>query len=1555
MTRDSKETMRHGERRKFTQTTRSLPARAAGARMRLVFALISVITLLATMFVTGPFQARVAVANALANAGFGSLHRPSSGHISDNEGADNGDDRGVATWVGGNMWIGAPKDGAQQYSRVSGEQPKATYAVEAEGLTLVQGKLAMNMVKGQWREAPGQTFADSWHRQGFRFGIVGFGGQIRPQSHSTVLSVNGGTVNEAYGSNTITLYDGMNTDCMPNKNCEYKGQASDGQLVNVYGYGDTGRGFLDYYQPRSTNLQRYYADIRGSFSEPINNNGEKYENGQPAGKRNDMYTVNYSANRDTNAVIYAQNAPAFNSGAPNSTGKLTNVNWNRQNNTSLYPGTASLFSKVFHNDAYLDFSNFQEGTLEKTSNDLIGLSNTGITDIDTNKNAQTGYVRQKYNYNSDNAHKYKLTMTFNDAYKEKVIRFTGDGVDNGQSTTGIGKKYKDGSHTQVFTLDASELNSTGYNGISFEFDRIPEDAAVVVNVVGNAPIDFHNGWRFWWNGEDISNYYVQGNGQGDRNALYSRASEAIMWNFANTPRLTVRGGIVSQGQAKWESPNWSNDGGYGLKSVDEKNWAHVEDDPGAAMIGSIMVPRGTFESHVSTNGRVWVGGDFMMYNPDGLTNYAYRDVGDGKGYGHYEDISASLICMDQERHNFIWTADYTDEAAPISWNKVNSEGERIGGTKWGVYNSLAAAQRKETQQAPINAPHDSATKDKLVTMVTDDGSGDWDPVAGTLRTGGLTKNADYYIRELEAAPGHQLNDRIYRIDTTQAANNTTIVGVWEKKDGAWQTVLSPGNTMEEDLSKYMLKDITSSSTSDTASRVLGIINPEYPSVEWEKVDSETGEPLGGSEWQIWHTPAGDNQVTQVIAKDPNALTDSVSTRIYFSPGTANWDKNSAFVSYLDNGGWKKVPFNADGLKKPNGMRVATVPMKGAAFTFKIGHSVNGIDEYYPNAQNGTEFQAPANEGHYVVASSTKQQAEIPACSMEYASKHDSDPREGRFKLIGLGQGEYMIHEHKVPVGHWDQVNGKKDHHLKFGFKVAGQNVNWVDTQFPHVSQQSGGSFETKPIDRVLPSSVKDGVGVIGNAPTEVSWWKIDADDKDSNGNVKNTVLAGSEWQLQKWDDTANPKAYVDLDSTITDSATTTVYFASAVSDVSNLDLKYGFKQDLSDLKTVTVSDSSSCNGLKMATIPSEGEQFWLKVGGTTLEIAAGKGVVLVSTNEANNPVVASQIPACAVSGVQDLNPEPGKFTLKRLPVGKYRLKETKAPLGYVLPADEYIYFEVTAKASGTNDVQWKQGWSEVTGTGDPANLSEGDKAPIAVNKVGGSEAARAVGNNRKPGSLKYEKVDSDDPDKRLTGSEWKLTFTPRGGGASSTIAITDCTETYGTTNMCHPDSQDRDKAYGAFEIKNLEWGEYSLVETKAPDGYNLDDTEHKFTIGPQNLQPMKKADNSTEDSETSAQYVPATEIEKPSVVATIIGDLSDSPSTYYADDQGRRVTEPLIIDTQGSQYSPVILANLGKIGNEPGVVLPVTGAEGRHLWAAIVGALFVLAAFGCAMALRMRE
>ena len=43
---------------------------------------------------------------------------------------------------------------------------------------------------------------------------------------------------------------------------------------------------------------------------------------------------------------------------------------------------------------------------------------------------------------------------------------------------------------------------------------------------------------------------------------------------------------------------------------------------------------------------------------------------------------------------------------------------------------------------------------------------------------------------------------------------------------------------------------------------------------------------------------------------------------------------------------------------------------------------------------------------------------------------------------------------------------------------------------------------------------------------------------------------------------------------------------------------------------------------------------------------------------------------------------------------------------------------------------------------------------------------------------------------------------------------------------------DRDGDAGKFSIVGLEWGEYQLIESKAPDGYNIDTTPHVFRIGP---------------------------------------------------------------------------------------------------------------------------
>lgn len=107
--------------------------------------------------------------------------------------------------------------------------------------------------------------------------------------------------------------------------------------------------------------------------------------------------------------------------------------------------------------------------------------------------------------------------------------------------------------------------------------------------------------------------------------LYSSAAQKIMWNFKNATNVTIRGGVANEG------------------TFDNKL---TTDDPAAAMLGSILVPNGSFESHVSTNGRVYVGRDFMMYNP---TAIGY--VNDGAGW---EGKTASVLNMDQERHNLPW-------------------------------------------------------------------------------------------------------------------------------------------------------------------------------------------------------------------------------------------------------------------------------------------------------------------------------------------------------------------------------------------------------------------------------------------------------------------------------------------------------------------------------------------------------------------------------------------------------------------------------------------------------------------------------------------------------------------------------------------------------------------------------------------------------------------------------------------------------------------------------------------------------------------------------------
>ncbi|MDY5129288.1 SpaA isopeptide-forming pilin-related protein [Actinotignum urinale] len=156
----------------------------------------------------------------------------------------------------------------------------------------------------------------------------------------------------------------------------------------------------------------------------------------------------------------------------------------------------------------------------------------------------------------------------------------------------------------------------------------------------------------------------------------------------------------------------------------------------------------------------------------------------------------------------------------------------------------------------------------------------------------------------------------------------------------------------------------------------------------------------------------------------------------------------------------------------------------------------------------------------------------------------------------------------------------------------------------------------------------------------------------------------------------------------------------------------------------------------------------------------------------------------------DKDPAAGKFKVENLNFGEYKLSETKAPQGYQIPGD--------------------------------SNLRTFTVGPGVPNYV----FDKAFVNPRIKGKVTWAKVDESKPNPQyLAGSQWKL------DGPDGAKTVTDCVAQ--TPQECT--GLDKNPAAGRFEIAELAWGDYVLSETKAPAGYELDGTEHRFTIDASHL------------------------------------------------------------------------------------------------------------------------
>lgn len=1239
-------------------------------------------------------------------------------------------DSGIATYVGGDMYVGR-KASSGNMNNVNG--PFGSYAAEAEGLTAVNGKLLMHPLKGLWTsyytDKDGAKNGYIKDYKGFRFGIVGFGGQYRP----------------ATGSSTL----------------EVRGNSSDNDISWVGGaqaWGNAG-----WVGQTKTSEPSYTANIAGASTNVY------------GGSSNDILGASYGS-QNTNKNKYDQRNSVY---VPSDTSGT--VNWNQ--NDDQIGSTGQTFTEF---GSYIKTLSGNLSGLSKQQSSSVYVADATISSDNENQN---GLVRTKFDGS--------YTFTINNVH-EKIIKFVGNGT----------------SSMQVFNLPASMLNeSSSYTGVSFSFSNIPDTSSVVINVTGEN-VDFHNGWRFWWT--DMNNQTVELGGL-YMDPAYAKRAQQIMWNFADASNVVIRGGQGSgtttrsakNSAAEKNDDVW--DGSFPMKT---------NDDPAAGMLGSILVPNGSFESHVSTNGRVWVGGSFAMYNPDAVGNTGQ----DGKFYPfiNYErSHSASALDMDQERHNLPWNGSYSTSCAAIKWDKVDAEGTALKGTSWTVYGT------KDNAVIGTNP----------ITTVADGGWNDADDADnGSVTLGSLAKNATYYVRESGTGSSqYALNTNIYRIITHDSTDTvSTIDKVYD----------AAGTEITDDTAKQLNNGAIVNKNSGT-------------SIAWSKVDgSDQNTLLAGSTWEL--TKKGDPDQSWTITDDDS---DSEIAKIVVKiNGTeaSSWNfTNSTPVSI------SYVAVDKDGKE------LATkVQWKSES------PAVAGI------ASDGTQLQPYSNGTTNIVFTAGDKTVTFPVMVTGVT-------------VVG------SVSIDKYTEGQEISLKQGKTLSLKAIVAPGGNTVNWTSSNTDEVSvNPTSGTAVTVTAKNVTSDyvtitateqcnlntatvkiKVTEPMVSVYFKKSNVSWneywlkYKKSTDSNNWSGDVQSSSACGDyvRFQLPKSSVTTNYQFYLGNAKGF---------------DLSNEDKYTAANHDMFTFTGKDVQVVEAWNDFQKETVPSGCTVTRAYVENRSRRSAVKNAVFY------DQPVVRAIIntTAKAADTRQDEDPKGGQFKVSDLTDGTYTLKETSAPNG----------FDVSKTKTYTIVIENGQ----VTSSGLPS--------------------AGNIENSRLTGTVNWKKTDETDTSKLLAGSEWKLYKTrnfswdngnavyTETGSTDPVATIKDCVNSSEKTCSAQTGQYtDRDGEAGKFSIVGLEWGEYQLVESKAPDGYNIDTTPHVFRIGP------AEGANVKGEWYTSSGFKPET--------------------------------------TAGYQKSAAFTVDGGSITNTPGVVLPGTGGEGVNKMYAAGFLAVAIAVVGLALSLRRRQ
>ena len=1278
-----------------------------------------------------------------------------------------GTDTGVATYVGGDMYVGGKPSDANALNNAAG--PTGTYAVEAEGLTVVNGSLAMNPQKEAWKLwNTGSAGGKSYVSRGFRWGVVGFGSQFRPADGKTVLAVGGNTgtsvMNSKVGAWTAPGWLGK-TSSSDTTDHGYKASLA-GAPTQVWG--KTG-----------------VDSVRGL-------NGSDTTTSQPP-----------VLGIDSSLVTWNQ-------------GGLSNVNGT---NYSAYKSKISKLSE-----------DLNTGTK---------LPATGTVDEGNAPSAGDSYTIYKYDYQKNKGKGNSFTF-YDKLEKEKLITFT---------STDTSKSM------QVFNLPASSLNLNGtdYKGIDFKFVNVPDNASVVVNVTGanGQTIDFHNGWRFWWNNNNIANDFVTAASgdttQAAKNTNYAKRAQQIMWNFADASNVVIRGGQAT-GWIQVTDHNTDTSTNHGAWG--SAHDMRATDDPSAAWMGSILVPKGSLQSHVSTNGRVWVGGDFEMLNNetvkrvDGQSSDGHK-VGD-EFVNESGEKTTSILDMDQERHNLPWNGSYSTSCAAIAWNKVDDTAghNALGGTSWTVYG------KKEDAVNGTNA----------LATIADGGWNDDADAEGSFQLGNLAENGTYFLKESGTAEGYAQNTNIYQINTgnstTEAATN--ISNVFDSAGGAIST----------DADKLLTDG--------------KIINKKTGSaIEWQKVDgTDNSTLLAGSTWTLSKMNGNTTEQSWNITDDQSG-TEVKSVKIFdannnevvsasFTNSTAQqfhavaYDQNG---TPIDNAKLTWLSANSavaavseNGLVTPTGSGNTTITVKSAdgkvttSFTVEVSGvtvtsvSINGYT-------NGQEINLEKGETRNLIASVAPE-----GNTVTWSTSNADDVSLSAATGLSVTLSANKVTSSSVTITAKETLT-EKSVTLKVNVTKPPATTTTVFFKMQDAFNQNNGQklfLEWK---------------------TATGYWPVDSGDQPNRKEM--TVASGC-------------NGYVSY--TINEVMPTSASFRirrdkagwTTPESFYRPDANSGFAFKGGDVVTLNSATETLDTAPSGCAVTSTAAYSSRRAAARSGEHRAVASVLRTQSN------VVNVVENSTVSSKKDEDTKAGKFKVSDLEDGTYHLQEKTAPNGYEVSSTVYTITITNGTAT----------WSPAFG---PDN---------ADNKIT---------NTRKAGTVKWTKTSSDtanlDP---LPGSEWTLkqtkTFSWVDGVAKYTATdqtlgtVADCVDGQNNVTSCSAQTGkyiDLNGVAGKLQISGLDWGEYELIESKAPDGYDLDTTPHTFRIGP---------------------------LEG----GTITGD-------WYASNNFNTT------GTSAYNAETSFTVSGGNIKNKPGVILPATGGEGDSWIYATAMAVALISVVAACMALKVRR